>query len=100
MGNGEAQRVVLLRENATEGCGDGPGTCVDECHKSCVFEVNRQVCRVKANRSLHLRDIFTCPSFLFSCIHTLMTLLMWVTMKIMVFGILKLYLDEAKSHDP
>lgn len=67
-------------------------------HARNQLEVNRKVCRVKVNRPLHLRGIFTCISFLISYIHTLMALLMCVTMEIVVFGLLQLYLDGEKSH--
>ncbi|CAI8612789.1 unnamed protein product [Vicia faba] len=36
MGTREAQRVVLFREIATKGCGDGPGTCIKQPGRSII----------------------------------------------------------------
>lgn len=67
-------------------------------HAQKQLEVNCQVCRLEVNCSLHFREMFTCFSFLILYTHTLMTLLISVTMEIVVFGLLQLYLDGAKSH--
>lgn len=67
-------------------------------HAQNQLEDNRQVCRLEVSCQSHLREMFTYPSFLISYIHTLMTLLIWVTIETMVLGLLQLYLDGEKSH--